>query len=270
MSTILSDAGFQFADGSVQLNASKTGNVRLDLNAGSLRLLPFNGNTLHINGVGFVVPDAGVTLAATGLLATTLYYIYAWMNAGVMTLEASTTGHSRDTASQNKGAEVKNGDSTRSFVGLAYVKTAATFADTAAQRFVRSWFNDSGTAGSNTLGANTAYGSSPFAEITSAMRCEFVLFTNEILVGTGGHCSYDAGGGSGSMYCTLGVDGNSYGRQGVSYGAAGVYHAASCGYSVGGWSEGYHYQYFLGGISGGGTPTYLSPYTGHEYHSSRK
>jgi hypothetical protein len=43
----------------------------------NLVLSPKNGNLLTVNGQACAVPDAGVSLAATGLTVGTLYYIYA-------------------------------------------------------------------------------------------------------------------------------------------------------------------------------------------------
>jgi hypothetical protein len=77
----------------------------------------FNGQYLMINGVAQSIPSAGVTLANTGLVASTIYYVYAFMNAGVMTLEASTTVNAADPVS---GVQIKGTDSTRTLVGCLY------------------------------------------------------------------------------------------------------------------------------------------------------
>lgn len=164
------------------LGAFSHGQCVLSLVAGNLKLLPRSGNLLVINGVPCTVPDAGVTLPAAGLLATTLYYIYAVATAGVITsLEASTTGHSTDTTAGNKGVEIKTGDSTRSLVGMAYVKTAATFADTAAQRLIASWFNKKSIAGANPYTSSVTVTPATYAELSNANRLEFVSWAGDVV-----------------------------------------------------------------------------------------
>ncbi|MBR7551793.1 hypothetical protein KC220_24955, partial [Mycobacterium tuberculosis] len=82
------------------------GQCRLSYVSGTqLKLSPYNGNNLIINGVPQQIPSAGVTLANTGLAASTKYYVYAYMNAGTMTLEAVTTAHATGT----NGVEQKSG-----------------------------------------------------------------------------------------------------------------------------------------------------------------
>jgi hypothetical protein len=117
------------------------GQCKLVKSGSYLVLLPFNGNVLTIAGVTNAVPDAGVSLAAAGLTASTTYFIYAYMNSGTMTLEASTTAHATSTTAGNKGTEIKSGDNTRTLVGIARVIAGPAWQDTAAQRFVISWFN---------------------------------------------------------------------------------------------------------------------------------
>jgi hypothetical protein len=81
------------------------GQCYLDLSGGNLRLLPKNGNKLIVNGVVCTVPDAGVTLAPTGLTAGTTYFIYATASGGVVNaLEASVTAHATSTTACDSGS----------------------------------------------------------------------------------------------------------------------------------------------------------------------
>ena len=66
-------------------------NCQLTLSAGSLLLSPYQGNLLFISDQNYVIPSAGVSLSASGVAASTFYYIYAYMSSGTMTLEFSTT-----------------------------------------------------------------------------------------------------------------------------------------------------------------------------------
>src|SRR5690349_16921436 len=62
------------------------GQCRLVKSGANLVLQRFQGLWLTINGVVQAIPAAGVSLAPTGLTASTNYNIYAYMNSGTMTL----------------------------------------------------------------------------------------------------------------------------------------------------------------------------------------
>ena len=71
----------------------------------------FNGNLLTVNGINYLIPDAGLSLAATGLTPNVLYYIYASAGAGALTgIAAFTGGHASSTSSGNKGVEIFAGN----------------------------------------------------------------------------------------------------------------------------------------------------------------
>jgi hypothetical protein len=129
---------FQSARSSFDTLDSPNGFCLLRKSGANIVLSREGGRILFINGKFETIPGAGVTLAPTGLAATTLHYIYAFMNAGVMTLEAVTTVPAADAT---YGHQIKNGDATRTLVGMIYTPSGATFADTVTQRFVSSWFN---------------------------------------------------------------------------------------------------------------------------------
>jgi hypothetical protein len=122
------------------------GGCQLGLSGGNLLLVPKQAGLLYIPGTGYMkVPAAGITLAvgtakteggAPG--ASALHYIYAYNNAGTLTLQASTTGHSTDATT---GVEIRTGDSTRVLVGMARTTAGTAWADTNTQRFVASYFN---------------------------------------------------------------------------------------------------------------------------------
>jgi len=159
----------------IQVASGSHGQCQLALYGGNLKLSPFNGNRLIINGSAQGVPSAGVTIAATGLTVGTLYYIYAYMNAGVMTLEASATGHSTDATTS---VEIKTGDSTRTLVGMARPIAGPAFSDAKAQRFVRSWFNRRLKCIAATSTPRSTTSSSPL-ETNSVDRSEFLLWADE-------------------------------------------------------------------------------------------
>lgn len=152
---------------------------RLAKSGSSLLLSPFNGNLIMINSKIETIPDAGVSLAVTGLSNTTLYRVYAYMNGATMTLEASTTARATQAGT---GIQVKSGDVTRTFVGLCYLVSGA-FVDSVTQRFVRSWANDP-KAGMTQTGIAGTTTSSSYAEISSSKRCEYLAFAGETGVAT--------------------------------------------------------------------------------------
>lgn len=236
------------------------GQCRLLKSGADIKLVPYNGNRLRINGLLEAVPDAGVTLAPTGLTPDTLYYIYAWMDAGVMTLEASATAHAISTLTGNKGTEIKSGDNTRSLVGMVRPVTGPAFSDTATRRFARSWFNRVRLRGRNTFTADRTTTSTSFVELNSEIRCEFLVWADELVEAIFmGHCFNS---GANFTRSSIGVDGTTANDVGGSHGTPGsnpaAYHLAE------GLSEGYHYVTALGSVSAGtgtwgggsgGTPT---------------
>lgn len=243
-----------------------TGQCQLTLSAGSLKLLPFNGNMLIVNGRSCTVPDAGVTLAATGLSATTLYYIYATQSGGVINaLEASTTAFAVSTTAGNKGVRIKNGDDTRTYVGAAYVKTAATYADSLMQRFVRSLFNEGPIVLKNFIsGAGLNYASATPAELSVALRCEVLLLAGEALSTTlSGSCSTNNLGDV--VYTGIGYDSTSSPETGVttvsSY-AANASLPVSCSAPITGLAVGYHYATVIGYRVGTGTASWTGSTSG--------
>lgn len=125
------------------------------VSATQCRLIPYQGNQLTIAGVNQTVPSAGVNLANTSLSATTIYFVYAYMNGLTMTLEASTTGHSTDATT---GVEIKTGDATRTLVGMVRATASSQFSNALNARFVISWFNRRSAQCSNSAASTLTTG----------------------------------------------------------------------------------------------------------------
>ena len=162
------------------------GNCVLVLSSGSLVLKPWKGNGLIINGATCTIPSAGVSLAATGLTAGALYYIYAYMNSGTMTLEAVTTTH----ATGADGVEIKSGDATRTLVGMARPVAGPAFSAAANAMFVRSWFNRTAAERRpRSLQASEISRSiSIYAEVGTTTRVEFLTWADETTSPSGLPC----------------------------------------------------------------------------------
>lgn len=155
-----------------QLSQAGHGQCRLIYTSTTqLKLIPYNGRNVIVNGLPVQIPAAGLTLSNGGLAATTQYYIYLTPNA---TLEASTTGHSTHT----DGVEIKTGDPTRTLVGMAATVAGGLFSDTPGIRFVLSWFNRRNIAVS-TYGSG--YTITNGSEVSSLVRNQFLSWADEIV-----------------------------------------------------------------------------------------
>ena len=146
---VKNNANFDLLDAA--LAAGFDGGCRLSLpSTTSIKMVPYGSNILFINGVMYQVPSAGVTYNATGLTTNTGYYIYAYMNAGVMTLELSTTAYTLDAT----GKANKTGDATRRLVG--WVLWSGTVFSFVANYFnrVNKWQN--GSNQTNSTASTTA------------------------------------------------------------------------------------------------------------------
>lgn len=171
----------------------------------SIRLDPFNGNRLYIPGSGttFVIPAAGVTVTNAAIGNNALRYVFVRDVAGTLTLDFDSVAPVIDTAS---GLFIKAGpDATRLLVGMIRTGATGLFADSPAQRFVRSYFNRPPVGGLNYLAANATITSLTYVEADAAARVEFLSWADEIaLVGAAGTYS---GLASDAGVISLGLDG---------------------------------------------------------------
>jgi len=240
------------------------GQCRLAKAGANLTLLPLNGNRILINGSVQTVSSGGVSLSAVGLTPGTLYYIYAYMNAGVVTLEASATGHSAD---PNTGVEIKTGDVTRTLVGMSRLVAGPAWQDTASQRFVRSWFNDPGIQGINGLAVDRSTASGTVVEISASAteRVEFLAWANErAKFEASGSCTNTSGGNNGVL-TSIGIDAISVNANAFTWAGAGsglsagqyVFEPAACSVTAS-LTEGYHYATLVGYAYSGGTSVWRS------------
>ncbi|QAZ46754.1 hypothetical protein [Mesorhizobium sp. Pch-S] len=225
------------------------GQCTLALSGGNLVLTPLGGNYLYVNGMLCTVPSGGVSLAATGLTPSTLYYIYATQSGGVVNaLVASTTGH----VTGLNGVEVMSGDATRTLVGMARPVTGPAWVDSLGQRFVRSWFNrPKSKRGAATYSADRSTTSATFVELNTEIRNEFLIWADEAVTTMFSGWGRTSGVGSGIL--VIGLDGSSTitGRTGTALSTSAP---LSCS-GIRDLSEGYHYASIFAEISAGGTFT---------------
>lgn len=160
---------------------SNAGQCRIAKSGANIVLTPYQGNRLTINGVVYTIPSAGVTLVPTGALATTLYYIYAYMVGAVMTLEYSTTAYVTDTAT---GMPIKNGDVTRTLVGLALTQLAGAWVDTTSDRLVSSYWNRQTKVARLALAGVATTSSLTSVELSAAFRVSCLYWGDEGMTAT--------------------------------------------------------------------------------------
>lgn len=86
-----------------------------------------------------VIPDAGITVACTGLANDTDFFLYVFDSAGTLTLDLSTTG----TTTQN-GIKVKSGTTSRTFIARCRSNGSGaitTFSEDASTQLVNNAYN---------------------------------------------------------------------------------------------------------------------------------
>lgn len=215
----------------------------------SLILLPFDGNTIVINGQVGKIPSAGITLSNSGASNSTLYYVYAYLSSGAPTLERSTTGHSTDTTT---GVEIKTGDASRTLVGMARTTSGGVWSAGPRLQYVLSYFNRREVVSTGYLDSTIGLASTSYVEIpfSSNIRCEWLTWADEpVKFQVNGSVTNS---GTGATQTSIGVDGATpedvynltAGTAGGAYFPVGITHANT-------FSEGYHYSTVLGKAASG-------------------
>lgn len=216
-------------------------------------LNPVNGGLLWINGLNYAIPSGGVNLSNGGLSASTLYYVYAQMVGGVMTLMASATGYAKAT----NGVPQKTGDATQTLVGMVYTNASSQFLSQDGNLQVLSWAQRGLKRTRTQFSANRSVTSASFAEINTEIRNFFIVWAGENVqfstTGTFGvsqanidvatQLSFDSGPTELESCIAIGAQ--------VGGGGGGAAPLAINGTKVG-LSEGLHYATLYGATNGGG------------------
>lgn len=187
------------------LAAGIFGQCRLVKVSTNLVLQPFAGNLITINGANQAIPNAGVSLAATGLTPGTLYNIYVYMNGSTMTLEASATAHATSTSN---GSEIKSGDATRALVGVWLCATGPAWtADDGTQVGGLSWFNRRRKTAIKKFTTNRSVNSGgAMAEVNAEIQTRFVNWAGDEVIAEvagGWACT-----GAATGYAEIRIDGS--------------------------------------------------------------
>jgi hypothetical protein len=234
----------------------------------ALKFSPVNGDLHKVAGSVYRIPAAGIVgLANTAvyvngtpgqnLAPLTLYYVYSFSAAGVLTADFSTTGHGPSTTAGNVGTEIKNGDDTRSLIGMVYTNASSQFSDA----LTASWFNRrmrSFASPQTSPGSAGAY----FVEIAGGTsiaspgsRAYFLIWGDE----NSAIISVSAAVGVSSIQnngVACGVDSATVGSQLVPQFQNNNQNIGSTTAVATGLTEGLHYSCFMGGHNAGSGPTY--------------
>jgi hypothetical protein len=144
--------------------------------AALLALVPFRGGYLWINGLNYPVTGT-LTFASSGLVANTLYYLYAKVTGGVIATDTpSTTGY---TVGAN-GMPVKSGDATRTLVGIAHTQVgSAQWISQDGFLWVRSYFGRQLQRTRTSFTAQRSVSSASFAEINNEIQNNVLVWSGE-------------------------------------------------------------------------------------------
>lgn len=114
--------------------------------AGTIYLTPHKGNVLflYVSGAWVRRTTAQVSIALSGLTSGRPYDVFAYDNAGTVTLEvlAWTNDTTRATAlAYQDGILTKSGDPTRLYLGSFYTTSTTATEDSAANRYLWNYYN---------------------------------------------------------------------------------------------------------------------------------
>jgi hypothetical protein len=177
------------------------------VDANTLSYLPYGGgDQLKINGVWRTIPTTGIVglgrtgvfvngVAGQNLAASTVYFVYAFMNGSVLTADYSTTSHAVSSSGANAGNEIKSGDDTRTLIGMICHQTG--FVDNAGNRLVRTYYNRQAAKRDLFCSATSqiAFSATSWIHLGATLKFNFLNWANESVLASifssGSHSSSD-------------------------------------------------------------------------------
>lgn len=157
------------------------------VSATQVKFAPCNGDRIKINKVVHAIPSAGITAANTSvfvnniagqnLAANTLYYVFAFLNSSVVTINFHTgVTHAPSTTAHNVGVEIMSGGLDGfSLIGMIVTNASSQFSEMG----TASWFNRRTKSAGANFTADRPYTSQTPGEINSEIRVPFVTWGNE-------------------------------------------------------------------------------------------
>jgi hypothetical protein len=151
--------------------------------ASFLSLVCKNGNMIFIDGINYPIIRSGATVQNTGLVAATMYFVYAYWSGFAVALEISTAGFVGHPtyAYFVKNALDSSGRYSRTLVGMVYTAagTPGTFVDSETQRFCASFYNRINKPLFRQMGANRGGVWTFPVEMSTSDRAEFISWGDE-------------------------------------------------------------------------------------------
>lgn len=238
------------------------------VSATAVKFAPFNGDQIKISGSIYVIPSAGIAgvantsvfvggVAAQNLAASTLYYVYAFINSGTVTADFRTGGHATSSTAGNVGVEILSGDDTRTYLGMVFTNGSSQFDDSSAKRNVISWFNKRNIGGLAFFTATRTTTSASYVELNSEIRVEFCTEADEaVFAGQSGSIFNSTSGQN--LFCALAFDGATAedAASGISP-PANVQYPFSSSIVKNGLTVGHHYATVVALTSGGTLSAYV-------------
>lgn len=239
--------------GSQDLVVPATGARLTFTSATVLTLTPTNGGLLWVNGFNYTVP-ASLTITNGGLLASTLYYVYAFVSGGVIAIDTlSTTGY----ALAANGMPQKSGDATRTLVGMIQTNGSSQFVSQDGSLWVRSYFQRFLQRTKTKFSSDQTSSNSTLQELSNTIRNSFLVWSGEAVdFRITGNVSY----GSGNAVTAISFDGGAAEDEGTA-GGTGSTPIAVSGIKTG-LAEGLHYATLFGAVNSSGTGTWRSALSG--------
>jgi hypothetical protein len=241
------------------------------VSATSIRLDPQDGNTMWVySGSDWrrrIIPSAGITAADTNtyvngtsgqtLANNTQYFVYLFDNAGVLTLDFSTTVPAVDAVS---GLKIKTGVATRLLVGQVRTNGSHQFADAAATRTVISWYKRRGIRANAAFTTTRTKTETSIVEINSEIQVKFLTWAEEAVACA--YCSWvsnnSAGAGVDTYLCIDGITSSEAIGRVVSVNATANAQDNGTLAAVASLSEGFHTAYLCGAAITGGTASWFA------------
>lgn len=173
-----------------------------------IRLDPQDGNTIWVysgsNWRRRTIPSAGITAANTSvyvdgtsgqnLAANLQYFVYLFDNAGVLTMDFSTTAPAVDATS---GLKIKTGVATRVLVGMVRTNSS-TPGQFQTPGLVLSWYRRRGIAVSAALTADRSQTSTSYIEVNSEIQVKFMTWAEEAVHAQFAGSSYNSNAAPGN------------------------------------------------------------------------
>jgi hypothetical protein len=186
--------------------------------------------------------------------ASTTYDVYVFDNAGTLTFDFRTPGHSRDTST---GVEIKTAVDTRTLVGMVRTNATPNFVDDNTLRGVISYYNRRKIGLITNFTASRTTTSTTYVELNTEIRGNFLTWSDEaVTVSVIGLTSNDTASHLAST--AVGFDGTNQENAMTSAHSpvGGQVFPIGISFTKNGLAEGFHYATVLGCISSTGTGTW--------------